>query len=100
LDPDSSTGSNYAIEVWDDKPHDLRLMSDISLTVIGVVNKNTGVRRSAPLSRFGPRLRRFRLRRRWLPELQAGAVNVRRHKPLPASRRYAISHSVTSHPRG
>ena len=43
LDRDNSTGSNYAVEVWDDKPHDLRLMSDISLTVIGVVNKNSGV---------------------------------------------------------
>jgi len=43
LDPDNSTGANYAVEVWDDKPHDLRLMSDIALTVTGVVNKNTGV---------------------------------------------------------
>jgi hypothetical protein len=43
LDPDNSTGSNYSVEVWDDKPHDLRLMSDISLTVIGVVNKNSGI---------------------------------------------------------
>jgi hypothetical protein len=43
LDPDNSTGTNYAVEVWDDKPHDLRLMSDIALTVVGVVNKNSGV---------------------------------------------------------
>ena len=43
LDPDNSTGTNYAVEVWGDKPHDLRLMSDVSLTVVGVVNKNTGV---------------------------------------------------------
>ena len=43
LDPDNSTGTNYAVEVWGDKPHDLRLMADVSLTVVGVVNKNTGV---------------------------------------------------------
>ncbi len=43
LDPDNSTGTNYAVEVWDEKPHDLRLMSEIALTVIGVVNKNSGV---------------------------------------------------------
>ena len=35
--------ANYAVEVWDEKLHDLRLMSDISLTVAGVVNKNSGV---------------------------------------------------------
>jgi hypothetical protein len=43
LDPDNSTGTNYAVEVWDEEPHDLRLMSEIALTVIGVVNKNSGV---------------------------------------------------------
>ena len=43
LDADNTTGSNYAVEVWGDKPHDLRLMSEVSLTVVGVVNKNTGV---------------------------------------------------------
>jgi hypothetical protein len=43
LDPDNSTGTNYAVEVWDEKPHDLRLMSEIALTVTGVVNKNSGV---------------------------------------------------------
>ncbi len=43
MDSDNSTGTNYAAEVWDEKPHDMRLMSDISLTVTGVVNKNTGV---------------------------------------------------------
>jgi len=42
LDPDNSTGTNYAVEVWDEKPHDLRLMSDISLTVVGVVSKSSG----------------------------------------------------------
>jgi len=43
LDPDNSTGTNYAVEVWDEKPHDLRLMSEIALTVVGVVNKSGGV---------------------------------------------------------
>jgi hypothetical protein len=43
LDPDNSAGTNYAVEVWDEKPHDLRLMSGIDLTVTGVVNKNSGV---------------------------------------------------------
>ncbi len=43
LDPDNSTGTNYAVEVWDEEPQDLRLMSDIALTVTGVVNKNSGV---------------------------------------------------------
>jgi hypothetical protein len=38
-----STGTNYAVEVWDEKPHDLRLMSEIALTVVGVLNKNSGV---------------------------------------------------------
>jgi hypothetical protein len=27
-----------AVEVWDEEPHDLRRMSEIALTVIGVVN--------------------------------------------------------------
>ena len=43
LDPDNTTGTNYAVEVWDEKPHDMRLMSEIALTVIGVVSKNSGV---------------------------------------------------------
>ncbi|MGE5056733.1 MAG: hypothetical protein ACM3WP_21430 [Acidobacteriota bacterium] len=43
LDPNKSIGANYAAKVWADKPHDVRLMSDVSLTVVGVVNKNTGV---------------------------------------------------------
>jgi hypothetical protein len=43
LDPENSSGANYAVEVWDDKPHEQTPMSDIALTVIGVVNKNGGV---------------------------------------------------------
>lgn len=43
LDPDNSTGTNYTVEVWDDEPHELRLMSEIALTITGVVTKNSGV---------------------------------------------------------
>src|SRR2546421_10785018 len=43
LDPENSGGTNYAVEVWDDKPHQVTPMSEIALTVIGVVNKNGGV---------------------------------------------------------
>src|SRR2546429_9876614 len=42
LDPENSGGTNYAVEVWDDKPHEVAPMSGISLTVIGVVNKHGG----------------------------------------------------------
>jgi hypothetical protein len=43
LDPENSGGTNYAVEVWGDKPHQVTLMSEIALTVVGVVNKNGGV---------------------------------------------------------
>jgi hypothetical protein len=43
LDPENSSGTNYAVEVWDDKPHEVSPMSGIALTVIGVVNKSGGV---------------------------------------------------------
>ena len=43
LDPENSGGTNYAVEVWDDKPHQVIPMSEIALTVINVVNKNGGV---------------------------------------------------------
>ena len=43
LDPENSSGTNYAVEVWDDKPHDVTPMSEVSLTVTGVMNKNGGV---------------------------------------------------------
>ena len=43
LDPENSSGTNYAVEVWDDKPHEAAPMSEVALTVIGVVNKNGGV---------------------------------------------------------
>src|SRR6516164_4971133 len=38
LDPENSGGTNYAVEVWDDKPHQVAPMSEIALKVIGVVN--------------------------------------------------------------
>jgi hypothetical protein len=43
LDPENSGGTNYAVEVWDDKPHQVAPMSEIALTVVGVVNKSGGV---------------------------------------------------------
>ena len=43
LDPENSSGTNYAVEVWDAKPHEAAPMSEVALTVIGVVNKNGGV---------------------------------------------------------
>jgi hypothetical protein len=73
LDPENSSGTNYAVEAWDDKPRQVALMSEVALTVIGVVS-----RRNQPGRR--PRLRRFRLRRRVLPLPQGGkrAPNLRR----------------------
>jgi hypothetical protein len=43
LDPENSSGTNYAVEVWDNKAHQVAPMSEIALTVIGVVNKTSGV---------------------------------------------------------
>jgi hypothetical protein len=43
LDPENSGGTNYAVEVWDDKPHQVTLMSEIALTVTGVLNKSGGI---------------------------------------------------------
>lgn len=42
LDPENSSGTNYAVEVWDDKPHEVTPMSEIAFTVVGVVNKTGG----------------------------------------------------------
>ena len=39
LDRENNSGANYAVEVWDDKGHELPLMSEVTLTVIGVANK-------------------------------------------------------------
>ena len=43
LDPENSSGTNYAVEVWEDKPRQEALMSEVALTIIGVVSKNGGV---------------------------------------------------------
>ena len=43
LDPENSGGTNYAVEVWDDKPHQVAPMSEIALTVTGVLSKSGGV---------------------------------------------------------
>ncbi len=43
LDPENSSGTNYAVEVWEDKPRQVALMSEVALTIIGVVSKNGGV---------------------------------------------------------
>jgi hypothetical protein len=43
LDPDNNSGTNYAVEVWGEHPHDLPLMSEVALTVTGVVSKNGGI---------------------------------------------------------
>jgi len=42
LDPENRSGTNYAVEVWDEKPHEVTPMSEIALTVVGVVNKTGG----------------------------------------------------------
>jgi hypothetical protein len=43
LDRENSSGTNYAVEVWDDKPHEVSPMSEVAVTVIGIVNKSGGV---------------------------------------------------------
>jgi hypothetical protein len=43
LDRENSSGANYAVEIWDDKGHELPPKSEITLTVIGVVNKTGGI---------------------------------------------------------
>jgi hypothetical protein len=44
LDPEKSSGTNYAVGVWDDKPHEAALMSEVALTVIGVVKARRDTR--------------------------------------------------------
>jgi len=43
LDPENSAGTNYAVEVWDDRSYQVTPMSEIALTVTGVLNKSGGV---------------------------------------------------------
>src|SRR5207302_9755324 len=43
LNPENSGGRNYAVEVRDDKPHQVAPMSEIALTGTGVLSKSGGV---------------------------------------------------------
>ncbi len=43
LDPDNASGSNYAIEVWDERPHEAPLKSEVALKIVGVASRNSGV---------------------------------------------------------
>ncbi len=49
LDWENNSGANYAVEIWDDKGHQLPLMSEMTLTVIGVANKASGMPAFEPL---------------------------------------------------
>src|SRR5579884_704438 len=88
-----SSGTNDAVEVWDVKPHEVAPMSDVALSIIGVVNKTGGV----------PALRAL------IPpaEVEAAAspqpantVNRRCDSRLKAWRSDAFNHSVPTPPRG
>jgi hypothetical protein len=79
LGPDNSIGTNYGVEVWDNKP--LRSAADVRTF------RNRGRQQehgcappsATPLSRLGPRLRRFRPRRR----LVTGAARRKNGKCSP-----------------
>ena len=43
LDSDNTAGANYAVEIWDEKPQKLPLGEDATLTIIGVVSRNTSI---------------------------------------------------------
>ena len=43
LDSDNSAGANYAVEVWDEKPHKLPVGEGATLTITGVVSRNTSI---------------------------------------------------------
>lgn len=43
LDPDNSSGVNYAVEVWDERPHEAPLKAEVTLKIVGVVSRNAGV---------------------------------------------------------
>ena len=99
LDPENSSGTNYAVEVWEDKPRQEAPMSEVALTVVGVVSKNGGV--PAETSRGGSpscgnsgcgvgcyRCRRAERGRRILDE-------IRRQRPR---RNHPLYHSVYDPP--
>ena len=43
LDSDNTAGANYAVEIWDQKPHKLPVGENASLTITGVVSRNTSI---------------------------------------------------------
>ena len=43
LDSDNTAGANYAVEIWDEKPHKLPVGEDAKLTITGVVSRNTSI---------------------------------------------------------
>ena len=43
LDSDNAAGANYAVEIWDEKPHKLPVGAESTLTVTGVVSRNTSI---------------------------------------------------------
>jgi hypothetical protein len=43
LDSDNSAGANYAVEIWDEKPNKLPVGEDATLTITGVVSRNTSI---------------------------------------------------------
>ena len=43
LDPDNASGMNYAVEVWDEEPHEVPLKTEVTLTIIGVLTRNAGI---------------------------------------------------------
>jgi hypothetical protein len=88
-----SSGTNYAVEVWDVKPHEVTPMSEVALTIIGVVNKTIGVpalRALIPPAEADPAA---------LPQ-PTNTVNLRCDSRLKASRSDAFNHSVPAPPRG
>ena len=43
LDSDNTAGANYAVEIWDEKPHRLPVGEAATLTITGVVSRNTSI---------------------------------------------------------
>jgi hypothetical protein len=43
LDSDNTAGANYAIEIWDEKPHKLPVGERATLNITGVVSRNTSI---------------------------------------------------------
>ena len=43
LDRDNTSGINYAVEVWDERPHEVPPQSEVTLKITGVASRNVGV---------------------------------------------------------